>query len=73
MIVKCDYQIDTEHLMDLPFNCVVGVSVLKITAGKLLWQLGLLWYLETENKNICDMYFIKLKKKEEINIFLAFI
>lgn len=71
MIVKCDYQIDTEHLMDLPFNCVVGVSVLKITAGKLLWQLGLLWYLETEKKYIFEMYFIKLKK--EINIFLTFI
>lgn len=71
MIIKRDYQIDTEHLMDLPFNCVVGVSFLKITAGKLLWQLGLLWYLETENKNIFDMYFIKLKK--EINISLAFI
>lgn len=71
MIVKCDYQIDTENLMDLPFNCVVGVSVLKITAGKLLWQLGLLWYLETEKKYIFEMYFIKLKK--EINIFLTFI
>lgn len=50
MIVKRDYQIDTEHLMDLPFNCVVDVSVLKITAGKLIWQIWLLWYLETKTK-----------------------